>query len=96
MKTFIATRNTVKAIYKTFNKNTKVAPGHGPVTSIEAIKWGLDYLTTVESKVGEAISDGLSLEETIARVQIQDFQGYALFGWVHSGLNVPAAYSDLK
>jgi cyclase len=27
---------------------------------------------------------------------MEDFSGYALFGWVHPGLNVPAAYKDLQ
>ena len=42
------------------------------------------------------ILDGLSVEETVARVQLPEFGGYALFGWVHPSLNVPAAYKDLK
>ncbi len=71
-------------------------PGHGPVTDIQAIQFGVDYLTAVEDGVRAAISDGQNLEETIASVQLPDFQGYALFGWVHPGMNVPAAYADLK
>jgi hypothetical protein len=63
---------------------------------MEAVKWAADYLGDVEVKVGEAIADGKTLEETIAAVKAEDFQGYALFGWVHPGLNVPAAYRDLK
>ena len=71
-------------------------PGHGPVTNIETIKWNIDYLNTVEREVKGAIADGLSLEDTVARVKLPDFQGYALFDWVHRSLNVPAAYNDLK
>ena len=43
-----------------------------------------------------AIGEGLSLEETVARVALPEFRGYALFDWVHPGLNVPAAYKDLS
>jgi len=25
-----------------------------------------------------------------------DFQGYALFGWVHSGVNVPNTFKELS
>jgi hypothetical protein len=32
----------------------------------------------------------------VARVDLAEFGGYALFGWVHPTLNVPAAYKDLK
>ncbi|NOR61501.1 MAG: MBL fold metallo-hydrolase [Rhodobacteraceae bacterium] len=92
----VETRDTLQAVYEAFDANTKVVPGHGPVTDIAAIKWGVDYLTAIEDGVSEAISDGLSLEETVASVQLPDFQGYALYGWVHPNMNVPAAYSDLK
>lgn len=92
----VETRDTLARVYADFDGETQVVPGHGPVTDIEAIKWATDYLTAVESEVGAAISEGLSLEETVARVQLPDFQGYALFGWVHPGMNVPAAYADLQ
>jgi len=92
----IATRNTMQAVYDAFDADTKVVPGHGPVTDISAIKWAVDYLTEVETQVAAAISDGLSVEDTVARVQMPEFQGYALFGWVHPSMNVPAAYAELQ
>ena len=92
----VDTRDTLQSVYDTFDAETQVVPGHGPVTDVAAIKWGVDYLTAVETEVSAAISDGLSVEDTVARVQMPDFQGYALFGWVHPGLNVPAAYKDLQ
>lgn len=92
----VETRNTLQSVYDAFNADTTVVPGHGPVTDIAAIRWAVDYLTAVEAGVTAAISDGLSLEDTVARVQLPEYQGYALFGWVHPGLNVPAAYRDLQ
>ncbi len=92
----VDTLNTLQVVYNSFDKNTKVVPGHGPVTNITAIKWHLDYLQAVEKEVKSAIADGLSLENTVKRVQLPGFKGYALFGWVHPAMNVPAAYKDLK
>ncbi|MEE9319536.1 MAG: MBL fold metallo-hydrolase [Granulosicoccus sp.] len=92
----VETRDTLQRVYDTFDKITKVVPGHGPVTDVKAIKWHIDYLSEIEKEVKSAIADGLSLEETVKQVELLDFQGYALFGWVHPGLNVPAAYNDLK
>ena len=92
----IETRDTLQSVYDAFDAETKVVPGHGPVTDIAAIKWSVDYLTAIETEVSAAIADGLSVEDTVARVQLPDFQGYALFGWVHPNMNVPAAYSELK
>lgn len=92
----VETRDTLTAVRADFDAETKVVPGHGPVTDIAAIDWAVNYLTAVEGEVSAAIADGLSLEDTVAKVQLPDYQGYALFGWVHPGLNVPAAYNDLK
>ncbi len=92
----VETRDTFQTVYDAFDAETKVVPGHGPVTDIAAIQWGADYLTAIETEVSAAISEGLSVEDTVARVQLPDFQGYALFGWVHPNMNVPAAYNDLK
>jgi cyclase len=37
------------------------------------------------------------MAELACRAQaMQDYRGYALFDWVHPGLNVPAAYKDLS
>ena len=92
----VRTRDTLAAVLADFDAGTRVVPGHGPVTDIGAIKWSVDYLTAVEAEVTAAIADGLSLEDTVARVQLPEFQGYALFGWLHPNLNVPAAYADLQ
>ena len=61
----VDTLNTLQKVYDSFDKHTKVVPGHGPVTDIKAIKWHLDYLKAVEKEVKSAIADGLSLEETV-------------------------------
>jgi cyclase len=92
----IETRDTLQAVLADFDADTQIVPGHGPVTDISAIQWSIDYLTAVENDVRAAVAEGLSLEETVTRVQLPESQGYALFEWVHPSLNVPAAYSDLQ
>lgn len=92
----IETRDTLQAVYDDFDAETRIVPGHGSVTGVEAIQWNIDYLNAVEREVRAAVADGLSLEDTVARVQLPEFIGYALFGWVHPSLNVPAAYNDLN
>ena len=76
--------------------DARVVPGHGSVMGREDIKWHIDYLDTVKTQVQAAIDDGLTLEQTVERVKMPEFGGYALFAWVHPGLNVPAAYKDLS
>jgi glyoxylase-like metal-dependent hydrolase (beta-lactamase superfamily II) len=92
----IATRDTLVKVHEAISDDTRVVPGHGPVTDRSAIKWNIDYLAAVRRQVKAAIDDGLTLEQTVEKVQMPEFGGYALFGWVHPGLNIPAAYKDLS
>lgn len=92
----VATRDTLQIVHDVFDADTKVVPGHGPVTDIETIAWNVSYLNAVETEVKAAVADKLTLEETVAKVQLSEYGGYALFGWVHPGLNIPAAYKDLQ
>ena len=92
----IETRDTLEAVLGTVDAETQIVPGHGPVTGMKTIQWNIDYLNAVEREVKAALAKGLNLEQTVESVQLPDFQGYALFGWVHPGLNVPAAYQDLR
>jgi len=92
----IDTLRTLKKVYEFLPADARIVPGHGSVMEREDVKWHIDYLSTVKDQVQAAIDDGLTLEETVERVKMPEFQGYALFDWVHPGLNVPAAYKDLS
>ena len=92
----VETHDTLEKVYNSINADTKVVPGHGPVTDRSAIKWHVDYLAAVRDNVQLSIDAGMTLEETVEKLQMPDFQGYALFGWVHPSLNIPAAYKDLS
>lgn len=76
--------------------DARIVPGHGSVMTKKDLKWHIDYLATVKKEVEKAIAEGLTLEQTVERVKMPEFGGYALHGWVHPGLNVPAAYKDLS
>ncbi|MGR5297096.1 MBL fold metallo-hydrolase [Vibrio mediterranei] len=91
----LATLQTFKKVYAFLPDDARVVPGHGSVMNKADIQWHIDYLEAVKEQVQLAVNEGLSLEETVKRVSMPEFGGYALFGWVHSGLNVPAAYKDL-
>ncbi len=92
----VETLASLKKVYDFLPADARVVPGHGSVMAREDIKWHIDYLATVKSQVQAAIDDGLTLEQTVERVKMSEFSEYALFGWVHPGLNVPAAYKDLS
>ena len=90
------TLETLQKVYDFLPEDARVVPGHGPVISREDIKWHIEYLATIKQQVQVAVNDGLTLEQTVKKVTMPEFAGYALFGWVHPGLNVPAAYKDLS
>jgi glyoxylase-like metal-dependent hydrolase (beta-lactamase superfamily II) len=92
----VETLETLQKVYDFLPSDARVVPGHGAVMGREDIKWHIDYLRTVKKEVQAAIDDGLTLEQTVQRVKMPELGGYALFGWVHPGLNIPAAYKDLS
>jgi glyoxylase-like metal-dependent hydrolase (beta-lactamase superfamily II) len=92
----LATLDTLRRVYAFLPADARIVPGHGVAIGKEDLKWHIDYLETVRSQVQLAISQGLSLEQTVKQVTTPEFSGYALFGWVHSGLSVPAAYNELS
>ena len=92
----LETLETLSKVYDFLPTDARVVPGHGSVMGREDMKWHIDYLESVEKQVRLAVDEGLTLEQTVERVKMAEFGGYALFGWVHPGLNVPAAYKDLS
>ena len=92
----VETLTSLQKVYDFLPENSRVIPGHGSVMMKKDLKWHIDYLATVKKEVETAIAEGLTLEQTVERVKMPGFQGYALHGWVHPGLNVPAAYKDLS
>jgi cyclase len=92
----VATLETLSRVYDFLPSDARIIPGHGKAIGREDIKWHIDYLTAIKTKVQKAVQKGLSLEETVKEVSMPEYQGYVLFDWVHSGLNVPAAYKDLS
>lgn len=91
----IATLETLTRVYEFLPADARVIPGHGKAIGREDLKWHIDYLAAVKGHVQKAIDKGLSLEDTVKQVTMPDYKGYVIFDWVHSGLNVPAAYKDL-
>lgn len=92
----VATLDTLKRVYAFLPADARIIPGHGVAMTREDMKWHIDYLAAVQKNVQAAVDKGLTLEQTVQQTTMPEFGGYALFGWVHPGLNVPAAYRDLS
>lgn len=74
----------------------RIVPGHGRVIDKQALDWPIGYLSALRDQVKAAIARGATLEQTAGEVQLPEYQGYALHGWVHKQVNVGAAYREFK
>ncbi|WP_325894094.1 MBL fold metallo-hydrolase [Grimontia sp. NTOU-MAR1] len=92
----LETLDSLKKVKAFLPEEATVVPVHGSPMSPEDIQWHIDYLEAITTQVQKAVDEGLSLGETVKKVQLPEFTGYALRDWVHPGLNVPAAYRDLS
>ena len=92
----VETLATLRKVYNFLPEDARIVPGHGSVMAKKDIKWHIDYLAAVQKQVQMAIDEGLTLEQTVKTVKMSEFGGYALFNWVHSGLNVPKTYKELS
>ncbi len=86
---------TLKKIRSFLPEDATIIPGHGRPMALSDMDFTIQYLETLDNKVQTALTNNLSLEEAQQAVTMLNFQGYALFGWVHSGVNVPAVYQEL-
>ncbi len=92
----LETLASLQKVYDFLPEEAQVVPGHGSPMKKSDLKWHINYLNDIKTEVQAAIDDGLSLEQTVERVKLPEYEGYALHGWVHPSLNVPAAYKDLS
>lgn len=86
---------TLAAAQASLPGEATVVPGHGRPVTPDGFDFSIDYLEAMVDGVEDAHQDGLSVEETVATVTLEPFQGYALWDWVHSALNVPVTYAEL-
>lgn len=75
--------------------DAEIVPGHGRPVTRSSLSYSVEYLETLRDQVQVAIDDGLSEVETVGRVTMDEFAEYAIYGWVHPQVNVPAAYAEL-
>ncbi len=92
----VATLDTLKRVYAFLPADARIIPGHGVAMTRADLQWHIDYLIAVQKNVQTAVDKGLTLEQTVQQNPMPEFGGYALFGWVHPALNLPAAYRDLS
>lgn len=89
---------TLRRLMAMLPKDAVVVPGHGAPTGIDAVAYPIAYLGELKKQVGEAVAQGLSQEATVSRLaeSMKQYDGYKIFPWVHSQINVPKTYQETK
>jgi len=94
---FLEPAANLRKMYDFLPDNAIVIPGHGRITNKAGIKYTIDYVETLKANVQDAVSKGLTLEETKQSVTMKEFDnGYAIFNWLHYNFNLPNAYKDIS
>ena len=94
----VETLETITKVYQFLPSDARIIPGHGVMIKREDLRWHIDYLTAIKNNVQQAINQGLNQEQTVKKTNdaMQNFRGYVLYDWVHSGLNIPKTFEELK
>ncbi len=87
---------TMKKVRAFLPADATVIPGHGRAMTPGEIDFTIRYLETLDNDVQTAIANGRSLEQIQHSLSMPEFKGYALWDWVHTGLNIPAVYKALS
>lgn len=87
---------TLAAVRSSLSDAAVVVPGHGRPVSLEAFDFSVGYLDALVVGVQTALDDGLDLDATVESVTLPEYQGYALWDWVHSVVNVPNTHAELS
>jgi hypothetical protein len=73
-----------------------VVPGHDAPRPAGVTTFSVDYLNTLIAETQAAVDAGQTLEQAVDSITMEPYQGYALWGWVHKTVNVPATYAELS
>lgn len=86
---------TLRAVQDSLPASAIVVPGHGRPLAPAGMSFYLEYLGAMLAGVRAAVTEGLTLEETVAAVTLDEYQGYRIWGWIHAQVNVPNTYGEL-
>jgi len=86
------TLTAVRAAFPT----ARIVPGHDAHHPIGVMDFSIRYTDALITETQAAVDAGMTLEDAVATVTLEAFQGYALWDWVHKQVNVPKTYVELS
>lgn len=90
------TLDTLTRVRAFLPADATIVPGHGAPMRKAGLDWHIQYLTALRDQTRAAIAKGATPEQAVAQVDVAGAERYAIYGWVHKQINVPAAYKELK
>ncbi len=88
--------HSAEAVLAFATSNTKIIPGHGPVTDVTGLRSYRDMLMTVRDRVLTLVNDGASQEEVVASNPTAEFdEAWASRGDEWTGRFVVSVYRSL-
>jgi glyoxylase-like metal-dependent hydrolase (beta-lactamase superfamily II) len=86
---------TIDAVVARVDPATKVIPGHGEVTSVDALKAFKQYFQDLRAAVKKAVDFGMSREQALKEVKLPQYSGYSNYEQ-RFATNVGAVYDEMK
>lgn len=93
-----ASLTTMRTLLAMMPRDAVIVPGHGCPTGVSAIEYPIAYLAELKTQVRTAIAENLTEAQTVQRLatSMKQYAGYKIFPWVHSQINVPKTYEEMK
>lgn len=87
---------TLQRIKDFLPADATIIPGHGRPMKPAEIGYSIEYLKELQTRVKDAVAQGLSAEQAVQRIDMSKYNAYSIYPFAHSQVNVPAVYNDLK
>jgi cyclase len=78
------------------NGDTKIIPGHGPVSGRKELQQYRDVLTTIRERILKSVLAGKSLQDVVASKPTAEFDATWGSGFINGASLTETAYNDLK
>ena len=88
--------SSIRTLIDLADDNTRIIPGHGPLSDRQGMQGYLEMLETVRDRMNKLIAEGKSLEEIIELKPNADYDDAMGKGFINPETFLLILYSDLK
>ena len=88
--------SSIRTLIDLADDNTRIIPGHGPLSDKQGMQGYLEMLETVRDRMNKLIAEGKSLEEIIELKPNADYDDAMGKGFINPKTFLQILYSDLK